>query len=317
MRVVLETELSRERVAATQLACAPFVRRTPVIGVSGREVGLEDVRLSFKLESLQQSGSFKARGAFANLLLRQIPPAGVVAASGGNHGAAVAFAAMVLKKPAKIFVPRVSSPAKIERIRSYGAELEIGGERYTDAFEASERWRGQSGALAVAAFDSVETLLGTATIGLELEEQLPALDTLLVPVGGGGLIAGIASWCQGSLKIVAVEPLEAPKLTRALEIGHPVDAPTGSIAADALAPRRIGVLTFPIIQRYVDSVVLVTDDDMRQAQSTLWERLSVVAEPAGAAATAALLSRRYRPAAGERVCALISGANTTAVDFAR
>ncbi len=309
--------MTRERIADTYRTLAPFVRRTPVIETKAADFGLQGANLALKLECLQYSGSFKARGAFANLRLRHIPPAGVVAASGGNHGAAVAFAAMTLGVPATIFVPSIASPSKIQRIRSYGANLIVQGERYADALEASRRWQAQSGAMDVHAFDAVETMLGTATIGLELAEQLPALDTLIVPVGGGGLIAGIASWFGDSVNIVGVEPELAPKLTRALAAGTPVDTEVGGIAADSLGPRRIGERTFPIIARLVSSVLVVSDDDMRAAQALLWERLSIIAEPAGAAASAALLCGHYRPATGERVCVIVSGANTTAVDFSR
>ena len=187
--------------------------------------------MSFKLELLQHAGSFKTRGAFANLLLRDIPSAGVVAASGGNHGAAVAYAAMKLGITAKIFVPNISSPAKIQRIHDYGAELVVGGDRYADALAASEAWSAQSGALPVHAFDQRETLLGQGTIGLELESQLADLDTLLVGVGGGGLIGGIAAWYQRSISVVGVEPEASPTLTTALAAGRPVDAEASGIAA--------------------------------------------------------------------------------------
>jgi threonine dehydratase len=257
------------------------------------------------------------RGAFANLLLRTVPESGVVAASGGNHGAAVAFAAMTLRVPAKIFVPSISSPAKIARIRAYGAELVVGGDRYADALAASEAWLAQSGALAVHAFDQRETLLGQGSVGLELEQQAPELDTLLVAVGGGGLIGGIAAWYDGRVNVVGVEPVGAPTLARALEAGHPVDADTGSIAADSLAPRRVGELVYPIARRHVSRVVLVSDDAIRSAQTTLWDAVRIVAEPGGAAALAALLSRAYVPALGERVGVVVSGGNTTAVDFTR
>jgi threonine dehydratase len=310
-----EHAISRDRISAAADLIAAYIRRTPVVAVDGGDFGLARMPVVLKLESLQHSGSFKARGAFANLLLRVVPEAGVVAASGGNHGAAVAFAAMKLGLRARIFVPTISSPAKIERIREYGADLVVGGERYADAFAVSERWRAQSHAMPVHAFDAVETLLGTGTLGKELAEQAEGCDTLLVPVGGGGLIAGIASWFSGSLKIVAVESDGAPKLARALEAGRPVNVETGGIAADSLAPRRIGELTFPIAQRYVDHVVLVSDDDIRNAQRVLWNKLTVVAEPGGAAACAALLSQRYRPRPGERVCVLVSGGNSAAVDF--
>jgi threonine dehydratase len=273
--------------------------------------------LALKLESLQHAGSFKARGAFTNLLTRKLPQAGVVAASGGNHGAAVAFAAMKRKVPAKIFVPSVASPAKIQQITDYGADLVVGGERYAEALAASETWVARSGAMPIHAFDQVETLLGQGTVGLELESQAAHLTTLLVAVGGGGLIAGISAWYQGRIKIVGVEPEKAPTLTRALEAGRPVDAEAGGIAADSLAPRRVGELVFPIIRRHIDSTVLVSDDAIREAQRSLWKTLRVVAEPGGAAAMAALISRRYVPGPSERVGVLICGGNTTAVDFDR
>lgn len=271
--------------------------------------------MSFKLELLQHAGSFKTRGAFANLLMRDIPKVGVVAASGGNHGAAVAYAAMKLGIPAKIFVPSISSPVKIQRIRDYGAELVVGGDRYADALAASEGWAAQSGALAVHAFDQRETLLGQGTIGLELEEQVPDLDTLLVSVGGGGLIGGIAAWYHRRVRVIGVEPEASPTLTKALAAGRPVDAETGGIAADSLAPRRVGERIFPIAEHYVTRVVLVSDDTIQRAQKALWETLRVVVEPGGAAAFAALLSGRYQSQPGEHVGVLLSGGNTVAVNF--
>ena len=309
--------VTRDSIAAAYQLIRPHIRRTPVVEANGSDFGIDPVVLTFKLELLQHAGAFKTRGAFANLLLRKIPAAGVVAASGGNHGVAVAYAAMKLGVPAKIFVPTISSPAKIARIRDYGAALVVGGERYADALATSEAWVAQSGALPVHAFDQTETLLGQGSIGLELAEQAPNLDTLLVPVGGGGLIGGIAAWYAGRLKVIGVEPEASPTLERALAAGRPVDAEAGGIAADSLAPRRVGELMFPIAQRHVAGVVLVTDDAIRQAQKALWSTLRIVAEPGGAAAFAALLSGRYRPQAGERVGVLISGGNTTAVDFDR
>src|SRR5437660_3304130 len=309
--------VTRDSIAAAYQLIRPHIRRTPVVEANGSDFGIDPVVLTFKLELLQHAGAFKTRGAFANLLMRKVPPAGVVAASGGNHGVAVAYAAMKLGIPAKIFLPTISSPAKIARIRDYGADLAVGGDRYADALAASETWVAQSGALAVHAFDQRETLLGQGSIALELTEQAPGLDTLLVPVGGGGLIGGIAAWYAGQVKVVGVEPEAAPTLSRALAAGHPVDAEAGGIAADSLAPRRVGELMFPIAQRHVARVALVTDDAIRQAQKALWSALRIVAEPGGAAAFAALLSGRYRPQAGERVGVLISGGNTTAVDFDR
>jgi threonine dehydratase len=241
----------------------------------------------------------------------------VVAASGGNHGAAVAYAAMRLGVRARIFVPTISSPAKIARIRGYGADLVVGGDRYADALEASLAWVAESGALPVHAFDQAETLLGQGTLALELGRQVESLDTLLVSVGGGGLIGGIAAWCAGSPRVVGVEPEAAPTLTRALEAGKPVDAPAGGVAADSLAPRRVGALMFPIAQAHIARVALVSDGSIRSAQQALWEALRVVAEPGGAAALSALLGGAYLPGPGERVGVVVSGGNTTAVDFAR
>jgi len=309
--------VSPEQIRATYALIAPHVRRTPVIEVQGADFGLTVGPMSLKLESLQHAGSFKVRGAFNNLLTRKVPPAGVVAASGGNHGAAVAFAAMKLGVPAKIFVPSVASPAKIQQIKEYGAELAIAGERYADALAASEAWIAETGAMPIHAFDQVETLLGQGTVGLELEQQVNGLDTLLVSVGGGGLIAGIAAWYQGKVNIIGVEPEEAPTLTRALEAGRPVDAAAGGIAADSLAPRRVGELVFPIVQRYVARTVLVTDEAIREAQRLLWKVLRVVAEPGGAAAFAALTSGRYVARSDERIGVVICGGNTVAVDFSR
>lgn len=312
-----EHAIDRERIAATNRLLRRHIRRTPLIRVDGSDFGLGSIDLSLKLEMLQHSGSFKVRGAFANLLVRQVPPAGVVAASGGNHGAAVAYAAMKLGFPAKIFVPSVSSPAKVRRIRDYGADLVVDGARYADALAASERWAARSGALPIHAFDQAETLLGQGTVGLELEEQAPDLDTLLTAVGGGGLIGGIAAWYAGRIRIVGVEPEAAPTLSRALAAGRPIDAEAGGIAADSLAPRRVGALMFPIARDYIREVALVTDDAIETAQEALWQTLRIVAEPGGAAAFAALLSGRYEPQAKERVGVVLSGGNTVAVDFSQ
>lgn len=307
--------VNRDSIARTERLIGPHVRRTPTLEADGADFGFGDARLTFKLELLQHAGSFKTRGAFANLLMRDVPDPGVVAASGGNHGAAVAYAAMRLGVRATIFVPSISSPAKMARIRDYGAQLMIVGERYADALAASEEWVAQSGALPVHAFDQHETLLGQGTIGMELEEQSPTLDTLLVAVGGGGLIAGITAWYGRRIRVIGVEPEDSPTLTAALQAGEPVDARTGGVAADSLAPRRVGQQVFPIAQRNVAAVVLVTDDAIRHAQQTLWDKLRIVTEPGGAAAFAALLSGSYRPGSGEHVGVLLSGGNTVAVSF--
>lgn len=310
------TDPDRAAISRTWNLIRPHVRRTPMLDVDGAEFGLAPGKIAFKLECLQHSGSFKARGAFANLLLRKTPAAGVAAASGGNHGAAVAYAGQALGHKATIFVPSIASPAKIERIKGYGASLVVGGERYADALAACETHVAKTGALSIHAYDQVETLLGQGTLGAEIDEDRPGLDTLLVAVGGGGLIGGIAAWYRGKTKIVAVESDGAPTLHAAFAAGEPVDAPAGGIAADSLAPKQVGALMFPIARAFVaPDVALVTDDDIRAAQNALWSVLRVVAEPGGAAAFAALLAGRYRPASGERVGVLVCGSNTTAVRF--
>jgi threonine dehydratase len=304
-----------QSIARCEQVIRPYIRCTPTIEVDAGELGLPAAALTLKLELLQHSGSFKARGAFTNLLTREIPKAGIVAASGGNHGAAVAYAAMRLGKPAKIFVPSVSSPAKIARIREYGADLTVGGEGYAEALAASEAFARQTGAMPVHAFDQNETIMGQGTLALELEKQAPHVDTVLVSVGGGGLVAGVAAWYAGRVKVIGVEPHASPTLTRAFEAGHPVDAEVGGLAADSLAPRRIGERVFPIVRKYAPQTVLVSDEAIAEAQTTLWRALRIVAEPGGACAFSAITSGAYRPAAGERVAVIVSGGNTTAVNF--
>jgi threonine dehydratase len=311
------TDINRAEIDKVHAVIAPHVRETPVVTVAAEDFGLDGAPIAFKLELLQHAGVFKPRGAFANLLLRDVPKAGVVAASGGNHGAAVAFAAQRLGIPAKIFVPTVASPAKIAQIRSYGAELVVEGARYADALALSEQWVARSGAMPIHAFDQPETLLGQGTVAREFAAQAPLATTWLVAVGGGGLIGGMAAWDEGRHKIVAAEPEAAPTLHMARAAGRPVEAPAGGVAADSLAPKQVGALMFPIAQRYVAVSVLVPDEAIREAQRALWRVLRVVAEPGGAAAFAALLSGAYKPAPDERVGVLVCGGNTVAVDFDR
>jgi len=301
-------------VRDTATAIRPHVRKTPTIDL-GPAAGVPG-RVSVKLELLQHAGSFKTRGAFANLLLRDVPPAGVVAASGGNHGAAVAYAAKQLGVPATIFVPRVASAAKIERIRRCGAELVVTGDSYADALAESQAWSATRDVMSIHAFDQIETILGQGTLGLELEGQVPDAETIVVPVGGGGLLSGLATWYGRRVRLIGVEPTSAPTLTRALAAGHPVDAEAGGIAADSLAPRRVGERVFRILQPIIERVIVVTDDDIRAAQQHLWDTLRIVAEPGGAAAFAALLSGAYAARDDERIAVVISGGNTTAVNFA-
>jgi threonine dehydratase len=313
----MNAAVDRDAIAAMERLIRPYIRRTPTIEVDAADFGLAAAPLAFKLEFLQHTGSFKPRGAFANLLTRTVPAAGAVAASGGNHGAAVAFAAMRLGVKAAIFVPKVTASAKLERIRAYGAELVVTGEVYAEALAASELRVAETGALPVHAYDQAETLLGQGSVGLELEADRPEVDTLLVATGGGGLIGGIAAWYEGRVRVVSVEPEAAPTLHDALKAGRPVDAPAGGIAADSLAPRRVGQLMFPIAQRHVAAAVLVEEDAIRDTKRRLWDVLRVAAEPGGATALAALLSGRYHPAKDERVAVLLCGANTDAVDFTR
>ena len=321
---MLADVISRDDIRGTYDTIRPFIRRTPVVRVDLSDLDPAATALpavTLKLEYLQCAGSFKARGAFANLLLRDVPPAGVVAASGGNHGVAVAYAAHRRGVPARIFVPTVSAPAKIERIRRLGAELVVTGERYADALAAAQAWAESSGAMSVHAFDQRETLLGQGTVALELAGQAPemgpemgpeisrALDTVLVPVGGGGLIGGIAAYFAGAARVIGVEPDGAPTLTRARAEGRPADAPAEGVAADALAPRRVGELVFPITQAYVEDVVLVDDTSILAAQRALWQAARIAAEPAASVGIAALLTGAYKPAPGEHVAVVISGAN--------
>ena len=312
-------------IRGTYRQIGPHLRRTPTLtvplsaltgpGPAGPGRGDDAREVVLKLEQLQCGGSFKTRGAFANLLLREIPPAGVVAASGGNHGVAVAYAAGRLGVPATVFVPAIASRAKIDAIRALGADLRVGGDRYADALAAAQAAAAESGALPVPAFDQLETILGQGSVGLELSEQVSGLDTVLVPVGGGGLLAGVAAYFGGTVRVIGVEPDGAPTLTRAWASGGPADAPAGSIAADALAPQRVGDLVFPLTRRYVSDVLLVDDEAIRQAQQALWRSTRLITEPAGAVTSAALISGAYRPAQGERIAVVISGANTTLPDF--
>ena len=311
----MDQEISRDTIAATYNRLRPHVRRTPVIESSGADFGIDAGQITFKLEHLQYAGSFKSRGAFANMLMRDVPKSGVAAASGGNHGAAVAYAASKLARKATIFVPEISSPAKIQRIRDFGADLVVKGAGYADALAGCEAFIRKSSALGIHAYDQVETLLGQGTVGLELEAQAPGIDTLLVAVGGGGLIGGIAAWYESRIRIIGVEPVTSKALFAAFAGQTPVDVEVSGIAADSLGARRVGNLMFPIARNFVEQVVLVSDEAIREAQAQLWQSLRIVVEPGGAASFAALLAGAYKPAKGERVGVLLCGANTTAVDF--
>ena len=280
-----------------------------MVRADGEGLGVEGP-LTFKLEQLQHSGSFKARGAFNRLLSASIGPSGVVAASGGNHGAAVAYAARQLGHRAEIFVPEISSPAKVRFIEDCGAVVTVVGSNYAEALEASIVRAEKSGALVVHAYDQPEVVAGQGTVGREFEEQAPELDTVLVAVGGAGLIGGVAGWYRGGTRVVGVETTTTPSLHTALEAGGPVDVETGGLAADSLGARRVGRIGFSVAERFVGRVVLVDEGPVREAQRRLWYALRLIVEPGGAVALAALISGAYRPGPGERVGVLLCGANT-------
>ncbi len=300
--------IARDEIVAACDRIAPYVRRTPVTEVDGAALGLPHP-VTLKLELLQHTGSFKPRGAFNNLLSRQVPEAGVVAASGGNHGAAVGYASAKLGVPARIFAPRIAGEAKLSLIRATGAALEVVEGAYAEAFGASEAWRAQSGALSVHAYDAPETLAGQGTLGAELEEQAPDLDILLVAVGGGGLIGGIASWFGNRLRIIAVEPERAATLATALRDGPEAEVEVGGVAANSLGARRIGRLAYDIARALGIESVTVPDEAITEAQRRLWSTARVLAEPGGATALAALTSGRFEAPSGARVGVLICGGN--------
>jgi threonine dehydratase len=296
------------------------VRRAPVLEIPSLIEGASPV--SLKLECLQHSGSFKARGAFHNLLTRRVPDIGCATASGGNHGAAVAYAAGRLGLRARVYVPEIATPAKLAKIRAYGADAMVGGASYAEAQERCDAYVRKSSALSIHPYDAPETISGAGTVALEWEEDLKALglrelDTVLVAVGGGGLIAGVAAWFAGRIKVIGVEP-EGPSAFRAaLEAGGPVDVPVMSIAADSLGAKRVGQLNFDICRRSGCEVVLVSDDAIVEAQRFLWTEVSIIAEPGGAAAWAALMSGAYRPSKGERLRVLVCGSNADLATFVR
>jgi threonine dehydratase len=301
--------ISRSDIAAAAARIEGYVRHTPFLCLAAAELGL-GIPVTLKLELLQHAGSFKPRGAFNRLLSSNLPPAGVIAASGGNHGAAVAYAARALGAKAEIFVPALTPALKVARIASYGARVVQTGETYAEALTASQERQAATGALEVHAYDHKDVLAGQGTVGREFEQDVAELTHVLVAVGGGGLIGGIAAWYAGSAQVVGVEPEACPALHDALRAGRPVEAPVGGLAADSLGARQVGNLMFPIAMEHVAASVLVPDDAIAAAQRLIWDRLRLVAEPGGATALAALLSGAFRPPEGARVGVLVCGANT-------
>ncbi|MET3890543.1 threonine dehydratase [Bosea sp. OAE506] len=304
-----ENPIPRPMIEAAAQRVAGHARVTPVMRLGTGAFG-SDADVSLKLECLQHAGSFKTRGAFNNLLSLEVPAAGVAAASGGNHGAAVAYAARARGVKATIFVPEISPPAKIEAIRRFGAEVVIGGAFYDDAQAACDRFVAETGALKIHPFAAKETIAGQGTVGREWQQQEPDLDTVLIAVGGGGLISGIAAWFAGTkVKVVGVEPAGSRALQAALEAGGPVQVDVASVAADSLGARNVGPLVHAVCKDTVDHVVLVPDTAITQAQANLWRDFRLAVEPGGAAALGALLCGAYRPAPGERLGVLVCGAN--------
>lgn len=301
--------IEREDIEAAAGRVGEHLRRTPVLEMAPGAFGIE-ASIFLKLELLQHTGSFKPRGALNRMLSAELPEAGVITASGGNHGQAVAWAAARLGTAAEIFMPQTSPALKAERMRRFGATVRVAGEYYDDALAAMRERATETGALEVHAYDQPEVVAGQGTLARELAEQAPEIDTVLVAVGGGGLIAGSCAWYRDGVRIVSVEPRRCPTLAAALEAGEPVEVEIGGVAADSLGARRIGAIAMQLARQFVDRAVLVEDEDILEARRRLWDEARVVAEPGGAATLAALLCGAYRPRPGERVGVLVCGGNT-------
>ena len=301
--------LNRSAIAAAAVRLQEYIRHTPILRLTARELGLGNP-VTLKLELLQHTGSFKPRGAFNRLLSTGVPAAGVIAASGGNHGAAVAYAAQTLGTRAEIFVPELTPAMKVSRIASYGAHVVQTGATYADALAASRDRQAETGALEVHAYDHPDVLAGQGTVAREFEQDAPELTHVLAATGGGGFIGGIAAWYAGSAQVISVEPQDCPALHDALRAGRPIEAPVGGLAADSLGARQVGRLMFPIAQQFVAAAVLVPDDAIAAAQRLIWDRLRLIAEPGGATALAALLCGAFKPPDGAQVGVLVCGANT-------
>lgn len=302
-------EISRGGIEAAARRIAGDVRATPLWRLPGAALGLPCAEIWLKLEQLQVSGSFKARGMFNRLRSAAIPAAGVTIASGGNAGIAAATAAWALGVPCEVFLPELSSPAKRALLASLGANIVVQGASYVEALEACVARQAQTGALWMHAYDQAEVVEGAGTLAAEIEQAAGVPDRLLVSVGGGGLIAGIAAWFAGRTRITALEPTLAPTLHAAREAGCPVDVEVGGIAADSLGARRIGRIAWQLCSRHVNDTVLLDDSDIRAAQQRLWRELRLAVEPAAALPLAALWSRAVQPQAHERVAVVICGAN--------
>ena len=306
--------VDRQAIEAAATRIAPYIRRTPTL-----DLDVDGVHrpITLKLELLQHTGSFKARGAFNSLVGLDPAGPGVAAASGGNHGAAVAYAAKTLGHRARIFVPEIAAPAKVARIASYGADIVQKGANYGEALAYCEAYMSATRAAGIHAYDAEPTLCGQGTLGRELADQAPDLDTVLIAVGGGGLIGGIAAWYRSSIRVVGVESRGCNTLHASLQADRRIAIVPSGIAADSLGASVVGELMFDIARDHIAEVVLVSDDDIRSAQRALWDRARIVTEPGGAAAFAALVSGAYKPQQEERVGVVICGANITPEAFGK
>ena len=306
--------ISRTEIQNAARKIISHVRRTPVIALEENAFGV-DARIFFKLECLQHTGSFKPRGAFNHILSSKVPAAGVIAASGGNHGAAVAFAAQKLGHKAEIFVPEISPPNKVARLRQYVATVNVIGKNYSEALAASRERAQETGAIPIHAYDETPVLAGQGTLAMEFEEQVRGLDSVLIAVGGGGLIGGAAAWYQERIHVIAVESEGTPTLNKALAAGKIVDVEVSGVAADSLGAKRVGELMFPIAQKFVSQSLLVSDEQIIHAQRTLWQTMRLIVEPGGAAALAAVISGVYKPHPGERIGVVLCGSNAELSSF--
>lgn len=300
---------TRDDIAAAAARIAPDVRRTPLWRLPGAALGLDCAEVWLKLEQLQLSGSFKARGMFNRLRSLPVPAAGAIVASGGNAGIAVAAAARALGVPCEVFVPEVSSAAKRAALAALGARVVVHGAAYADAYAASVERQRETGALVMHAYDQPEVVAGAGTLAAEIEAEAGVPDRLLVSVGGGGLVAGLAAWFEGRTRIEALEPARAPTLHAALAAGEPVDVEVGGVAADSLGARRLGAIAWEVARRHPLVSTLLDDDAIRAAQQRLWRELRLAVEPAAALPLAALWSGAVKPAAHERVAVVVCGAN--------
>ena len=301
--------VDRDTIAQAAARIAGSVRRTPLLRLPGAALGVDCAEIWLKLEHLQAGGSFKARGMFNRMLAQAIPPAGVVIASGGNAGIAVATAAQVLGVPCEVFVPELATPAKRQALVALQARLVVGGAAYADALAACLQRQQASGALLMHAYDQPEVVAGAGTLAREIEDEGGLPDRVLVSVGGGGLIGGMAAWFAGRCRVEALEPCGSPTLHAARAAGAPVDVTVSGLAADALGAQRIGAVAWPITQQFVAASHRVADADIRAAQQQLWRCLRLAVEPAAALGLAALVARVVQPARHERVALVLCGGN--------